>query len=357
MFSLPIPFCISMLAVIITFPAAINAKPQACEHSWMTNSSSQQSTLEVDQLLDHHRRTGSSIVALEKLKFSGIPTGKDVYNPTKPFFVNGRLVMVARVESRHSETDTVSMFFEQLGGIWHPVFGAQVFKMQDPFFTFISGKLILGGVETYASQNGDLGYRTVFYSGTSYFDLRRFAVGPDRMKDIRLVQLGEAGMIGVFTRPQGLNEVTGVDARGGRVGFTILHDLTELTPEKISEAPLLPIELDETQWVGVNEATFRSSDGRLEVLAHIAKYEDDKSRSYYLAEFLLDPHTSKVRKFAIHLERRDLIRGLGGESKRDDLRNVVFSGGKEKNSDGTAWYTVGAGDAEVHRAKRADPLL
>jgi hypothetical protein len=54
-----------------------------------------------------------------------------------------------------------------------------------------------------------------------------FAVGPQWMKDIRLVELADR-RIGVFTRPKG--EYFGGQAE---IGFTIIDNLDDLTPEVI----------------------------------------------------------------------------------------------------------------------------
>ena len=61
----------------------------------------------------------------------------------------------------------------------------------------------------------------------------------------------------------------------------------------------------------------------------------------------MDMKTGTTSPFEIILERSDLVRGLNGESKRDDLKNVVFSGVLSIKSDAAVIY-VGAGDAELH---------
>lgn len=62
------------------------------------------------------------------------------------------------------------------------------------------------------------------------------------MKDIRLLQL-EKNQILVMTRPQGSIFVNGkrYEAGRGKIGYTILHSLNELTPEAILDATILTI--------------------------------------------------------------------------------------------------------------------
>ncbi len=63
--------------------------------------------------------------------------------------------------------------------------------LQDPFVTQVNGEFIVGGVEVFddVENPGMLNYRTNFYRGNSLRSLTLFAKGPDRMKDIRLLQL------------------------------------------------------------------------------------------------------------------------------------------------------------------------
>ena len=142
-----------------------------------------------------------------KIKFILKQNGKDVYNITAPFFADGKTWIAGRVEARDSEYSRIG-FFEESEGEWVET-EREALNLQDPFVTRIGGKLVLGGVEVFDDEErpGYLNYRTVFYRGDGILDLSRFAVGPDRMKDIRLCEL-EDGRILVLTRPQG--------ERGGR---------------------------------------------------------------------------------------------------------------------------------------------
>lgn len=294
----------------------------------------------------------------ERLKFEGVGQ-RDVYNPTQPFlmtFGNRKIqVMAARVEARDSEQSQVMFFTETAQpGVWSRLNNTPIFQLQDPFFTFINHELIFGGVEISARPSGGYGYRTVFFRAQTLDDLdpmEPFLRGPEGMKDIRLVQIS-SNAIGVLTRPQGFNVVTGVNAGPGRIGFSIVRSLDALNTEVIANAPLIEGQFKQSEWGGANEAQMLD-ERRIAVLAHVARFDAKRNRHYYAAVFTLDVLTGQVSPFEIILERRNLVGGLRGASKRPDLKDVIFSGGMELREE-TAVLYVGAGDAEVH--KKVIPL-
>lgn len=312
---------------------------------------------EVSHLLDVYRSKKLSFNATSsrKLVFTGVE-GKDVYNPTKPFVIKFKNemqeVMAARVESRDSEISQV-MFFTRGKGVWNLLVDAPVFRMQDPFFTRINNEVVLGGVEIFERPEGGYGYKTIFMRGPSLEKMSPFAAGPVGMKDIRLVELPN-GEIGLFSRPQGMIPGTEINAGPGKIGYTKIKNLSELNAETIIRAPLIESQFAGVEWGGVNEAQMLS-DGRVAVLAHIAKFDANRNRHYYSVVFTLNPTTGKASPFEMILERSDLQLGLNGQSKRSDLKDVVFSGGLvigEKS----ATIVVGAGDAEVHTKVIDRPL-
>ncbi|MDP4172230.1 MAG: DUF1861 family protein, partial [Bacillota bacterium] len=221
----------------------------------------------------------------EKIVFSGIGE-KDVYNISAAFEDEGELVIAGRVESRDSEHSDVYFFVER-NGEWVPRENAPVFALQDPFFTKIAGELVLGGVQIFPhpTQEGALGWRTVFYKGKSISSLQEFAKGPDGMKDLRLVELKD-GSIGVLTRPQG--------EKGGRgkIGWTRISSLTELTIDVIDEAPLLEGQFIDEEWGGANEPHLLAN-GVVGVLGHVANFDGEGNRHYYPMVFALDPETGE----------------------------------------------------------------
>jgi hypothetical protein len=89
-------------------------------------------------------------------------------------------------------------------------------------------------------------WRTLFYRGIDIDHLALFAIGPEHMKDIRLVGLLADG-IGVFTRPLDVE-----DARA-LIGYTEIASLEDLNEEIIAEAPLFRDQFKKNEWGGVNE--------------------------------------------------------------------------------------------------------
>ncbi|AIQ64529.1 hypothetical protein PSTEL_16925 [Paenibacillus stellifer] len=302
--------------------------------------------LTCDILLQDFHVKKMRVLDKQKLKFNSVD-GRDVYNITAPFKDEGEWTIAGRVEERDSEESNI-VFFNERNGVWTPMEDGPVFPMQDPFFSCIGGELVLGGVQTFTNPAvpGALLWRTVFYRGSSVRMLMPFFVGPDGMKDLRLVELND-GRIGVFTRPQG------VKGGRGKIGFVIVRSLEELTVELIAEAPLLEEQFIETEWGGVNEARMLAN-GLIGVLGHIARFDKDGNRGYYPMVFALDPDTGAFTDIEVIAVRSNFDLG---PAKRPDLTDVVFSGGLVRSDDGTAILYAGISDAEAHCLKIPDPFL
>ncbi|WP_376771899.1 MTP-1 family protein [Paenibacillus rhizosphaerae] len=298
----------------------------------------------LEQYMEGREGTAPAHTA-EKLVFAGVGE-RDVYNITAPFVDEGRTVIAGRVESRDSERSQV-VFFEENDGTWVPIEGAPVLELQDPFHTRIGGELILGGVQIYPhpEKEGALMWRTAFYRGSRIADLKLFFTGPDGMKDLRLTVL-QGGGIGVFTRPQG--------EKGGRgqIGYFRAASLDDLTVQAIEEAPLLDGQFIPEEWGGANEIHVLSN-GLLGVLGHTACYDAEGDRHYYPMIFVLDPQTAAFSDMTLIAVRADF---LPGPAKREDLQDVVFSGGLVRRGDGTAVLYAGTSDAEAQRLIIADPF-
>jgi hypothetical protein len=301
----------------------------------------------VDQLLKGYRSNPHRVMDSERLRFTGVGQ-HDVYNPTKPFVIGHKTIIAARVESRASELDSNIVFFEKRGRTWHPVKDAPRMALQDPFVTKIHGELVIGGVEVKEKPNGGTAYRTVFYRGTALSDLERFAEGPPKMKDIRLAELDD-GRIFVLTRPQG--------KKGGRgkIGYTIIHRLSDLGPKILASAPLIRKQFSDQEWGGANEIIPLGA-SKLGVLGHIAKADTQGERHYYPVSFVIDLAQKKVSPCKLLLERKDLPQGLHGPAKRPDIKDVLFSGGLQRHFDHTATLYVGGGDAAIYKALLRDPF-
>lgn len=305
------------------------------------------------------------IVSAEELKFTGVGN-LDVYNPTAPFqaLMEGKPVTViaARVEARDKEHAQV-IFFQNIQGTWTPICRGP--HLQDPFVAKIDGMLVTGGVQVFEKPEGGLGYKTVFFRGNDLSQLKAAGEktpapsneGPPGMKDIRLLSLSD-GKILVSTRPQG------GENGPGRVGFRIIKDMKELTPENILAAKIVPDLFAPGEWGGVNEMHLLK-DGRVGVLGHIARYDEEtpnagqRTRHYYPIAFIYDPKTGTYTTPKILAQRSAFSKfGLSDEAKRPDLKDVLFSGGLVRHADGTATLYVGAGDAKVVRVELGrDPFV
>ena len=270
-----------------------------------------------------------------KIKFVLRNEKKDIYNITSPFSSDGKTWIAGRVEARDSEYSRIG-FFEERDGEWVEA-ETETIHLQDPFVTRISGELILGGVEVFDDEEnpGRLNYRTVFYRGGGIWDLTRFASGPDRMKDIRLCEMKD-GKILVFTRPQG--------EKGGRgkIGWCFINGLEELTPEKLEQAVLMEDQFIPEEWGGANQL-HRIGGGKLGVLSHIARFDEEGNRHYYSTAFCFDPETGKYCPMKMIAQRKYF---QPGPSKRLDLEDVVFSGGLLRLGNGMAELYCGVSEGQ-----------
>lgn len=339
-----------LLACLPAWPAL--AQRWVAPQVWGTRPLRVQSaaTPRVGTLLRRYRKQPRPGLEGRRLEFSGV-RGRDVYNPTRPFRIGGATVMAARVESRSSEIDSEVWFFERAGANrYRPVKGAPRLGLQDPFVTRIGDEIVLGGVEVKSLGQGRTTYKTAFYRGKNLVELRRFAEGPPRMKDIRLTGLPD-GRVFVLTRPQG--KVGGK----GKIGYTILDSLDGLNPRAIRRARLLPKQFANKyrSWGGANEI-IPLGDDRLGVLGHVAREDSRRRLHYYPMSFTIDLARGAVSPMKILVERADLPGGLAGAAKWRKVRDVLFSGGLERHRDGTATLTVGAGDAEVLQQRIPDPF-
>ncbi|PTQ57847.1 MAG: hypothetical protein BSOLF_0709 [Candidatus Carbobacillus altaicus] len=294
-----------------------------------------------------HFRARTEKTVAEALHFQGV-ADRDVYNITAPFEDAGRMIIAGRVERRDSEQSEV-YFFAEKDGVYVPLSYAPVLALQDPFVTRIGGELIFGGVETFIHPRGTpprfLWWRTILFRGRDVASLRPFFEGPQGMKDLRLVELAD-GSVGVFTRPQG--------KKGGRgkIGFTRISSLDDLTIQVIEDAPLLEgLFLDE-DWGGVNDA-YVLEDGSVGVLGHIACFDERGHRNYFALTFRFDPDTFTYTDVQVIAERSNFLKG---PAKREDLVNVVFPGGLVRMEGGQAYLYAGVSDVGAQRLLIPDPF-
>ena len=281
----------------------------------------------------------------EKLIFSGVGE-RDVYNITAPFQAGEEVVIGGRVEARDTEL-AEAVFFAERDGVWAPLGGIRTFaKLQDPCVARLGGEWVVGGVEFPVTlADGEVGWQMQFYRGKRLEELEPLLTGPERMKDIRLVELAD-GRIGVFSRPQG--ELGG----RGTIGFTAVDSLDGLDARAIEQAPLLRGQFRAEEWGGANEAHLLRN-GRIGVLGHIACM-DEEGKHYYPIVFCLDPETGERTRPRIIAARKYFPEG---PPKRPDLVDVIFSGGLRRHPDGTATLYAGISDSEGARISMPDPFL
>jgi hypothetical protein len=294
------------------------------------------------RLLKAYEAHRPAVHDVKKLKFTGVGD-KDVYNITAVFSDDGKKLIAGRVESRDNEQSEVA-FFEKHGDCWQFLKDLPTFSLQDPFVTRIDGLLIFGGVEVFTKDHGQTMWRTVLYKGKNVKSLVPFFHGPDGMKDLRLSQL-RSGEILVLTRPQG--------EKGGRgkIGFLLLPSLSDLTVKKIEDAPLIDEHFTGNEWGGANEI-HQLGNGKVGVLGHVAQFDQSGKRHYYSMVFMLDPQTGRHSPLEIIATRRDFI---DGPAKREDLKDIVFSGGAIRKDAKLILY-AGTSDTEAQRIVLNDPF-
>jgi hypothetical protein len=274
--------------------------------------------------------------------------GRDVYNITAPFRFDGKTLILGRVEKRENELSEIVVFEKTPSDKWTPCFTHPDFQgLQDPCITWAGEELVLGGVRfPVPMKNGGHGCVMDFYRGTSLANLHHFLSGPPGMKDIRFKQLLD-GRVAVFSRPQGT-----IGGRG-EIGFTIAPSWEAITSDMIANAPLFKTQLPKEEWGGVNEA-HQLANGHLGLLGHIACFDAQGDRHYYPMVFSVDPATRQPSSIRI-IARRSFF--PSGPSKRNDLVDVVFSGGMVRNGDGTAELYAGISDAAAAVVSLPDPFL
>lgn len=287
-------------------------------------------------------------------KMNGID-GFDAYNPSVPFLWEGKEYIAARVEERDSEISEVRFFVRgEKEGEWNVAGDTERLPLQDPFVTFIDGKLVLGGVsvEFPTAPGGDTRWHTDFYIGTPY-KLERFLSGPAQMKDIRIVQLPD-GKIAVCSRPQGASmEKYGCIAK---VGFTVVNKLSELTADKIENAPYLEKLFENDEWGGVNQLVVLKN-GKLGAIGHKAYRTYDENGKqllhYYGMAFAIDPETNEITQNKL-IVTRDCF--PDSPKKRGDLGDVTFTAGVKRLAGGYAEVYTGLSDAAIGYAVIRDPF-
>ena len=306
----------------------------------------------VSDLLESYRKN-KSVKEARLLRFPTEP-GEAIYNPSTPFTLGGQCMIAGR-----SEKDFRSQikFFSVEGEKLLPLNTKTELKLEDPFVTQIGDELFVGGVRLeYDSPEDEADFRysafiTDFYRGKSLDSLRRFAVGPRNMKDIRFVSMPD-GKIAVCTRPHGLEKKYGFTAT---IGFTVLDDIGEFNAEMIANAPIFTDLFAEKEWGGANQL-FVLKNGLIGVLGHIAcgEYDGDVYvRHYYSMAFAVDTVSRSHTQPKIICERADFP---PTPARNAGLEDIVFTAGLERYQNGTARLYTGLSDAAAGCALIPDPF-
>lgn len=269
------------------------------------------------------------------LSFEGIQEDETVYNPC-PFVLNNELCFLGRVEALSSEISYVHHFKKE-GEKWRS-HELSFLHVQDPFLSCIHNKKIVGGVSLDFSEPFP-GVYTIENYRTSFFDFEtkeKIADGPDGMKDIRLVDLGNS--IGVFSRPRSKEE----GVVHSSIQFSTVSSMADITSDFIGQMSIDPLKkvkgfFNYNEWGGVN-AVYQLEDGWLGVLGHIAYYSehstaespdqahtDEHLRKYAAIAFEFNPATKEVTHPVMILARNNLA--MEAKPKFEDLHDVIFPGG------------------------------
>lgn len=277
------------------------------------------------------------------------PNGEDCYNPSIPFTWNGKEYILCRTQQREGMYSMV-YFFEKENDVWRVVKNAPSFKMEDPAFAFIHGKLIISGVNVHFGDgvNTFTEWKTDFYVATNFDDIQYLTSGPAHMKDIRLVELPN-GKIGIFTRP------LGEDAPGDRlakVGFTVVDEITDINADIITKAPLFNDFFIEEEWGGCNYAE-PLKNGLIGVIGHKSYRSEDGLLHYYGTAFALNYETREVTDMKVIISRDCFPYCVPREPR---LSDITFTAGVVRNGDGTAVVYTGLSDSAVGSAVIKDPF-
>ncbi len=307
-------------------------------------------TKTAEELLEDYRKSELYLLKGEKLKFK-VDGDVDVYNITAPFKLSGKTYLAGRVDKREEFLKSLVMFFTPgENEVWEVAKDAPALNLEDPAVVIINNELVFSGVRVLDPKSHPVKFVTVFYRGKNLKNLHQFAVGPNQMKDIRLVELKD-GRIGVFTRPQG--EVGGL----GTIGFIALNSLSGINPENLMKAKLFNNQFAPNHWGSANQIEVLPG-GELGVLGHYAFADkDDRGnprRNYYATAFKYDPVKDKVSPLKIIVTRANFPEG---PAKTNDLQNVIFSGGLIRNGHGQATFYGGLSDAEAGKLTIPDPFI
>lgn len=275
------------------------------------------------------------------LVFKGVP-GFDVYNCSVPFMWGGQCYIYGRVEKRNEWASSTARLFKRTGKDEFTLTeNSMIYQLEDPFVSKIGDEIVLGGTHVQYNCGKLRGFFCYFYRGMDLEEMRYFTTGPADMKDIRLVQMPDG--IGVFSRPR--NEaVREKYGSGSVIGFTVIHDLNELSAEVIENAPVVEGLFDKDEWGGCNQLYMLDS-GLIGIIGHRSYASTDTDGTnldvYVNYSFVMDPRTRKALNQKIIGTR---LSYPAGGAKKAGLKDCTFTSGIVMRSDGMADLYSGLGD-------------
>ena len=288
------------------------------------------------------------------LKFTGVE-GFDVYNPSIPFVAAGKEYIYGRVEKRNEWARSWVRLFEKAGvDEWKLVENSMIYQLEDPYVSVINNELVMGGTHVMYSKFEHQTYFGYFYKGNDLNDMFYFTTGPDKMKDIRLVEMADK-KIGVFSRPRG-DEIIEKYGSESVVGFTIINDLTELDAKVVETAPVIDGLFNNLEWGGCNQCYLLDS-GNIGVIGHKCYSEPASDgeilQVYYNVAFVIEPQTRKVLGGEV-IGTRDCY--PESEAKMPRLRDCVFTSGIVERPDGKVDLYSGVCDVSAGRITIDNPF-
>ncbi|MCL2571071.1 MAG: DUF1861 family protein [Defluviitaleaceae bacterium] len=287
------------------------------------------------------------------VNFIGVE-GFDVYNCSIPFYWNGKRYIYGRVERREEWARSwVRLFEETEQDQFTVVKGSMIYQLEDPYISQIGKELVLGGTHVQYSRGEMANLCAYFYKGTDLNDMYYFTTGPDKMKDIRLVELTKG--IGVFSRPRG-EEIEKEHGSGSIVGYAVIDNILDLDANIISKARKIEGMFGPGEWGGCNQC-YRLDSGLIGIIGH-KSYNDStpdgtKIEVYVNVSFVFDPVTHKLLDEKILATRKSYP---PGPAKKSHLPDCVFTAGIVMRDDGRADLYSGLGDTMVGRAVIENPF-
>lgn len=301
----------------------------------------------LDEKIAFEKQISQKVYESACLRFFGVD-GYDVYNCSIPFSWNGKTYLYGRVEKREVWAGSWARLFERTGPDQYTLVpGTRAYQLEDPYISWFHGELVLGGTHV-RKQCGEIDtYYGYFYRGRDLEDLEYFTTGPDKMKDIRLVELAD-GSLGVFSRPRG-PEIEEKYGSASIVGFARISSLEELTGQVVSNARPIDGLFGPGEWGGCNQV-YLLENGRLGVAAHqsfsLPQDQGEPLAVYMNTAFEFDPDSFEVSNKKIIGTRACYP---AGPAKRPQLVDCTFTSGLVMREDGRADLYGGIGDTQEGR--------